>query len=82
MQAWKPLPTAIRQLSTATMVLPEPTSPCSRRFIWEPLLRSARISFITRCWAPVSEYGRALKQAWNAGPTWGMGMPLEARLRT
>ena len=53
MQAWQPFPTAIRDESTATMVLPEPTSPCRRRFIWRPLIMSVRISLMTRFWAPV-----------------------------
>ena len=43
-------------------VLPAPTSPCSRRCIGCGPARSASISAIARCWAPVSGKGSA---AWN-----------------
>ena len=58
MHAWKPLSRARRQQSKATMVLPQPTSPCNRRFICRPLPTSRRISRITRFCASVSSKGR------------------------
>ena len=39
--------------STATSVLPEPTSPCSRRSIGDSCAMSPRISSDTRACAPV-----------------------------
>lgn len=42
----------------ATMVFPEPTSPCRSRFIWALLPKSARISLITFFWALVNSKGR------------------------
>ena len=57
MQAWKPLSTASSIDISATIVLPLPTSPCSSRFIWQPVTVSLRISRITRFWAPVRGKG-------------------------
>ena len=57
MQAWKPLSTASSIDISATRVLPLPTSPCSRRFIWNPVTVSLRISLMTRFCAPVSGKG-------------------------
>ena len=37
MQAWNPLSTASSIDISATRVLPLPTSPCSSRFIWNPV---------------------------------------------
>ena len=48
-----PLSAAISIVMKATMVLPEPTSPCSSRFICLPAVRSLYISFTTRFWALV-----------------------------
>ena len=60
-QAWYPLSMAKSIAMRATRVLPEPTSPCSSRFICSPDTKSARISCITRFWALVSGKGRWLK---------------------
>ena len=48
--ACEPLLTIIAAANAATTVLPEPTSPWSRRFIGLPESRSARISLIALCW--------------------------------
>ena len=56
-QLWKPLSIAISIESSATMVFPEPTSPCRRRFICIGSLMSFRISFKTLFWALVSSKG-------------------------
>ena len=55
--AWKPLSRAMSMLSSATRVLPLPTSPCTRRFICRPLPMSFRTSFTTRFCAPVGSKG-------------------------
>ena len=49
--------------SAATTVLPEPTSPCSRRCIGTSRPRSASISAATRCCAAVSANGSASSRA-------------------
>ena len=54
MQVWKSLSMAISIESSATNVLPDPTSPCNSLFICLPPAMSARISCITLFWAPVS----------------------------
>ena len=55
----QPLSIAIAAASAATTVLPEPTSPCSRRCIGVLRCRSAAISCPTRCWERVSANGSA-----------------------
>ncbi len=56
----------------ATKVLPDPTSPCSRRAIGRSSFRSARISWIDRRWAPVSGKGRPCANCLRSfpGPQW------------
>ena len=44
--------------SRATIVLPEPTSPCTRRFMGCGDCMSSAISRSTRFWAPVRRKGR------------------------
>src|SRR6266513_2212437 len=51
--------TASRIAAMATTVLPEPTSPCNRRFMGRPAARSRLISAITFNWAPVNSNGNA-----------------------
>ena len=58
MQAWNPLSNAMSMAMSATSVLPEPTSPCSNRFIWRPEQTSFLISRNTRFCASVSAKGR------------------------
>ena len=57
--AWRPASTALAMASSATTVLPEPTSPCSRRSMRLSEARSRRISASARACAPVSPKGRA-----------------------
>ncbi len=52
-----PLSSAMSIAMSATIVFPEPTSPCSRRFICLPEPTSALISFNTRFCASVSGHG-------------------------
>ena len=59
----KNLATAISAASAATTVLPDPTSPCTRRSMGTGRARSAAISSITRCWAPVSWKPRLSRNA-------------------
>ena len=54
-----PASTARSMASSATTVLPEPTSPCSRRSIGASCARSPSISSTLRFWAPVSGNGSA-----------------------
>ena len=65
--------------STATTVLPEPTSPCSSRCIGCGAARSASISPITRCWAFVSGNGRASWKRRTSSPPTAWRMPTESR---
>ncbi|GJE46839.1 hypothetical protein AEGHOMDF_6048 [Methylobacterium soli] len=57
--ACRPASTAEAIASSATAVLPEPTSPWSRRSMRRSEARSARISATARACAPVSPKGRA-----------------------
>ena len=50
-----PLSTTLAMASSATTVLPEPTSPCSRRSMRSGAARSRRISSTAVACAPVSE---------------------------
>ena len=59
-QAWKSLSIAMSMVIKATRVLPDPTSPCNKRFICLPVIISLLISFITRFWALVSGKGKLL----------------------
>src|SRR5438445_390803 len=52
----------------ATTVLPEPTSPCSKRFIGWPAARSRRISAMTFRCAPVSSNGSDSKNLSSNAP--------------
>ena len=54
---WQPFWAHFQAPKAATAVLPEPTSPWTRRFIARPEARSAAISSIARRWAPVGEKG-------------------------
>ena len=60
----------------ATAVLPEPTSPCSRRRIGTARPRSASISPTARLWAPVSSNGSALTNEAERAPGAGSGRAL------
>ena len=62
--AWAPAAAASASASMATTVLPEPTSPCSRRLIRCPDERSARISARAVRWSGVRVKGRAASTPW------------------
>ena len=55
--ACSPFSIATSAASSATMVLPEPTSPCSRRFIGRGRCRSSTISLSACRWSPVRRNG-------------------------
>ena len=57
--AWPPASMTAAAASSATTVLPEPTSPWSRRSMRSLPARSASMSAIAACWLPVSWKGRA-----------------------
>ena len=66
MAHWTPLFAAAQAPNAATAVLPEPTSPWTRRFMAFPDLRSAAMSSMARRWALVGAKGsRAAK---SSGP--------------
>ena len=59
---WQPFSQASQAQAAATTVLPEPTSPWSRRFMGVGCFRSAPASSMARRWAPVRGKGsRAAK---------------------
>ena len=55
--AWWPEVMVAYMAIAATTVFPLPTSPCNNRFICQADLRLAKISLVTRFWAPVSSNG-------------------------
>ncbi|MNN37120.1 hypothetical protein D3C81_1510520 [compost metagenome] len=61
-----PRSTASMPASAATTVLPEPTSPCTRRSMGCARARSLRISSNTRCCAPVRRNGRESSRAFTS----------------
>ncbi len=67
--ACSPLPIANRQAAMATTVLPEPTSPWSRRFMGTARSMSARISPVALTWSPVSAKGSADMKARCGAPS-------------
>ena len=56
---WRPFFAVQKAAAAATMVLPLPTSPCTRRLMGRPARKSVRISSIARRCAPVSSKGSA-----------------------
>ena len=60
---WNPFSIATTAAISATIVLPDPTSPCSSRFIGELRCMSATISAIAFFWSPVSRNGRTRRTA-------------------
>ena len=78
--AWAPLSMTEAAASSATTVLPEPTSPWSRRSMRSGLARSASISASASTWLPVSVKGRAARifslQAAVADPRRADRLPL------
>ena len=76
---WCPPCTAASSIDTATTVLPDPTSPCSRRCIGCGEARSPPISAITRCWAPVNGYGNASWKRRTSSPSTVCTRPCEVR---
>ena len=65
---------------TATIVLPDPTSPCRRRFIGTGRARSDRISVQTRCCAAVRAKGKSAQEPLDERTRGARGAPLLARL--
>ena len=72
-----PTRTAASSAVTATTVLPDPTSPWSRRCIGRGDDRSSSISPMTRCCAPVSSYGRAAWKRRTSSPPTSWTKPTE-----
>ena len=66
--AWQPASIAARQAMAATMVLPLPTSPCSRRCIGCGCARSRRICAMARPCARVSRNGSLPRKRLSSGP--------------
>jgi len=73
--ACPPFATTISIARTATSVLPDPTSPCSRRFMGTARARSARISCTARSWAAVSGKGRLASTPASQPSVTGWGTP-------
>ena len=71
----RPLSTASSMASRATTVLPEPTSPCSRRFIGCARRMSPTISRSTRFCAAVSSKGRRPTRSRAVGLSASKAMP-------
>ena len=72
---------AVIAASAATTVFPDPTSPCSRRFMGRSPARSARISESTRSCPWVSLYGSFCRKLRSRAPvpTSGSAAPGSAR---
>ena len=64
------------------MVLPEPTSPCTSRFMGGPADTSAAISSITRRWAPVRGKGSRAKNSSTGGMAKGTPAASSRRVRS
>ncbi len=80
--ACQPAEIAWQAASAATMVLPAPTSPCSRRCIGCGCARSAPISAIARACAPVRPKGRlSSKRAPRLSRARSTGAPCSRRAR-
>ncbi len=65
---WPPVCATASMARSATSVLPEPTSPCTRRFIGTGSARSAAISAPTVVWSPVSSNGSAASKPSSSAP--------------
>ena len=66
--ACPPLSTTASMARRATIVLPEPTSPCSKRCIGCPAAKSSSISLATANWPPVNLNGSDLSNASSRPP--------------
>ncbi len=66
--AWPPASTTVIIARSATSVLPEPTSPWSRRCIGCEVARSAKISALTLCWPSVRVNGSRASKASSRPP--------------
>ena len=72
----RPFSIATSAAISATIVLPEPTSPCSRRFIGCGRCMSVTISRMTVFWSPVSLNGRIRRTASRVSSVTTTGAPL------
>ena len=79
--AWHPASTAVRRAMTATIVLPDPTSPCSSRFIGTGRARSDRISDQTRSWAGVRAKGSSRRSRATSAPGGASARPCSRACR-
>ena len=65
---WPPSSATASMARTATRVLPEPTSPCTRRFMGALCAMSRATSSPTSCWSSVSSNGRAASNSASSEP--------------